>query len=148
MAESRAKRMQLVLSLTERQEKEAATRVEECKTLLTQEQEQLQQLQDYSGQYLETYADKSGLLQVQQRINYSSFIQRLTVAIEEQRYKVERTAKVHEQALARWQDVYLRRKSISQLIERLQQEENALLDKRLQKELDELAAQQFNRREL
>ena len=148
MAESRAKRMQLVLSLTERQEKDAAARVEECKTLLVQEQEQLQQLQDYSGQYMEAYADKSGSLQVQERINYSSFIQRLTVAIDEQRFKVERTAKVHEQALARWQDVYLRRKSISQLIERLQQEENALLDKRLQKELDELAAQQFNRREL
>lgn len=147
MAQSRASRMKLVLTLAERQEKDAAAKVEEYRNLLLQEQQQLQQLNDYSQQYLQNYSARTPALAVHERINYSGFIQRLSTLIGEQESKVQRLTRLHEQSLTSWREKYLRRQSISQLIERLQQEENAQLDKRLQTELDELSSQQFNRRQ-
>jgi flagellar FliJ protein len=44
-----------------------------------------------------------------------------------------------------WRKAYQKRESIKELIARLQLEENALLDKRLQKELDELVGQAYSR---
>jgi len=138
--------MKIVLTLTQRHEQEAAKRVEECRELVAQEQAQLEQLESYSEQYMQTYVERSQFLSAQERMGYSGFIQRLTGAISDQQSKLARMNQVYEQALSQWRERYLKRESIANLITRLEQEDNALIEKRLQKELDELAAQQFNRR--
>lgn len=145
MAESRAKRMQLVLGLAQKQEDEAANKLSQYREQLAQEQRQLVELREYAGQYLNAQgALRQGVL-AHELINYSSFIHRLNEACTEQEAKVARMAKLLESLQQQWQIKHQKRKSIEELIVRLQQEDNLAADKRLQKELDELSAQQLLR---
>lgn len=145
MAESRAKRMQVVLTLAERQEADAAKKLGQFREQLTQEERQLVELRDYAVQYLHAQGElRQGVL-AHELINYSSFINRLNEACREQETKVERYRVILESLQQQWRAKHQKRKSIEDLIARLQQEDNLLLDKRLQKEMDELSSQQLQR---
>lgn len=145
MAESRAKRMQVVLSLALRQEDEAAKKLGQFREQLAQEERQLVELRDYADQYLHTQgALREGVL-AHELINYSSFINRVNEACREQEAKVERYKVLFQSLQQQWRIKHQKRKSIEDLISRLQREDNLLLDKRLQKEMDELSSQQLQR---
>lgn len=145
MAESRAKRMQVVLTLAQKQEDEAANKLSQYREQLAQEQRQLVELRDYAAQYLHAQgALREGIL-AHELINYSSFIHRLNEACTEQEAKVARMTKLLESLQQQWRVKHQKRKSIEELIVRLQQEDDLIADKRLQKELDELSAQQLLR---
>lgn len=145
MAESRAKRMQVVLTLANRQEDEAAKKLSQFRDQLAQEELQLADLRDYAAQYLHAQGElRQGVL-AHELINYSTFINRLNEACREQEAKVERYRKIQETLQQQWRIKHQKRKSIEDLITRLQQEDNLLLDKRLQKEMDELSSQQVQR---
>lgn len=145
MAESRAKRMQVVLTLAVRQEDEAAKKLSQFREQLALEERQLLELRDYAAQYLHAQSElRQGVL-AHELINYSSFINRLNEACREQEAKVERYKTIQESLLQQWRVKHQKRQSIEDLIVRLQQEDNLLIDKRLQKELDELSSQQFQR---
>lgn len=146
MAESRAKRLQIVLTLAERHEQAAAKQLGERRAQVEFEQEQLTQLDEYAEQYLQTYRDRRQGLYAEELITYSGFIQRLGAAREDQQAKLERVTRHYEQGLQVWREKYHRRKSIAEMIARLAVEDNALLEKRLQKEMDELTGQQFSAR--
>jgi flagellar protein FliJ len=145
MAESRAKRMQVVLTLAERQEEEAAKKLSQFRDQLAQEERQLVELRDYANQYIHAQGElRQGVL-AHELINYSTFINRLNEACREQETKVERYKVILDSLQQQWRVKHQKRKSIEELIARLQQEDNLLLDKRLQKELDELSSQQLQR---
>ncbi len=54
MAESRAKRMQVVLTLAERHEEQAGQQLSQFSQQVDAEVEQLRQLDEYAAQYLNT----------------------------------------------------------------------------------------------
>ncbi|EIK45934.1 putative flagellar protein FliJ [Cellvibrio sp. BR] len=145
MAESRAKRMQVVLSLAKKQEDEAANKLSQYREQLVLEQRQLVELRDYAAQYLNAQgALREGIL-AHELINYSSFIYRLNEACTEQEAKVARMTRLLESLQQQWRVKHQKRKSIEELIVRLQHEDNLIADKLLQKELDDLSAQQLQR---
>lgn len=145
MTVSRAKRMQVVLTLAVRQEDEAAKKLSQFREQLAQEQRQLVELRDYAAQYLQAQgALRHGVL-AHELINYSSFINRLNEACREQEAKVARFLTIQENLLQQWRIKHQKRKSIEDLIGRLAREDNLVLEKRLQKELDELTSQQLQR---
>ncbi|HSC67318.1 MAG TPA: flagellar export protein FliJ [Cellvibrio sp.] len=145
MAESRAQRMQVVLTLAVRQEDDAAKKLSQFREQLAQEEQQLIELRDYANQYLHAQGElREGVL-AHELINYSTFINRLHEACREQEAKVERYRLALESLQQQWRVKHQKRKSIEDLIVRLQQEDNLILDKRLQKEMDELSSQQFQR---
>lgn len=146
MAESRAKRMQVVLTLAIRHEDDAAQKLSQFREQLAQEERQLQELRDYAAQYLR---DRSGLttgVMAHELINYSHFIQRLNEACNDQENKVERMRSLQQNLQKQWQIKHQKRKSIEDLIKRLQQEDDLILEKRLQKEMDELSSIQLRHR--
>jgi len=145
MAESRAKRMQVVLTLAERQEDEAAKKLSQFREQLAQEERQLVELRDYANQYLHAQGELRQGVHAHELINYSSFINRLNEACREQETKVERYKVMLDSLQQQWRIKHQKRKSIEELIARLHKEDNLLLDKRLQKELDELSSQQLQR---
>ena len=145
MAESRSQRMQIVLTLAERHEQAAAQRLGNFREQVNAEQEQLRQLEEYAAHYLDTYGSLKTGLHAQDLISYSSFIQRLGDAKKEQQAKIARLMQALDQLQQEWRDKHRRRESIQDLIARLRYEENDVLEKRLQKELDDLSAQQFQR---
>lgn len=147
MAESRSKRMQVVLTLAVRQEETAAKKVAEVRDQVAKEERQLADLRDYAAQYLQAQSQLRDGILAHELINYSTFIARLNEACAEQETKVKRYQVALESVQKQWRVLHQKRKSIEDLIARLQHEDNLLLDKRLQKELDELSSQQFLRRQ-
>ncbi len=147
MAESRAKRMQVVLTLAERAEQQAGQQLSQCQAQLNAEVEQLRQLDDYAAQYLNIYSERKTAVRPQELIAYSGFIQRLGDARKEQEARLKRVETQLERFRQAWRIARQKCDSIKELIEKLTQEENGLLEKRLQKELDELVGQAYIRRE-
>lgn len=145
MVESRATRMQVVVALALRQEEEAAKKLGQFRDQVAQEERQLVELRDYAAQYLQAQGElRQGIL-AHELINYSNFINRLNEACREQETKVARYHTLLQSLQQQWRVKHQKRKSIEELIARLQQEDNILLDKRLQKEMDELSSQQLQR---
>lgn len=147
MAESRAKRMQVVLTLAERNELQAGQQLSQGQQQLDAEVEQLRQLDEYAAQYLGIYTARKTAVRPQELIAYSGFIQRLGNARKEQEARMARVQAQLERLRQVWRVAHQKTESIKELIARLQQEENLLVDKRLQKELDELVGQTYSRRE-
>jgi len=146
MAESRAKRMQVVLTLAIRHEDDAAQKLSQFREQLAQEERQLQELRDYAAQYIQ---ERSGLragVMAHELINYSHFIQRLNEACSDQENKVQRMQSLQLNLQKQWQIKHQKRKSIEDLIKRLQHEDGVILEKRLQKEMDELSSIQLRHR--
>lgn len=147
MADSRAKRMQVVLTLAERNEQQAGQQLSQFTLQVDAEAEQLRQLDEYAEQYLKTYSERKTAVRPQELIAYSGFIQRLGLACKEQQARLDRLQIQLERYRQAWRIARQKTESIKELIVRLQHEENALVDKRLQKEMDELVGQAYSRRE-
>lgn len=146
MAESRAQRMQVVQTLAERNEQQVGKQLSQLTQQVAAEAEQLQQLDEYSAQYLTTYANRKTAVRPQELIAYSGFIQRLGAARKEQETRLERFKLQLMRLQQAWRVAHQKTESIKELIVRLQQEDNTLVDKRLQKEMDELVGQAYSRR--
>lgn len=145
MAESRAKRMQVVLQLAQRQEDAAAQTLSQAREQFEVEQQQMQQLRDYAAQYHQEYAGQRQAVQAQQLINYSGFVTRLGELCREQEAKLRRLQLGLNQLQAQWRTAYQKRKAVAELIERLLQEEAQQQDRRQQKAMDEFSSQQYSR---
>lgn len=146
MAQSRSQRMQVVLVLAERKEQQAGQQFSQYRVQVEGEREQLRQLEDYAAQYLNTYSERRTGVRPHELIAYSSFIQRLAEARKDQENRIARMQVNLNRLQQLWQQAYQKRESLKDLIARLQQEESVVLDKRLQKELDELVGQAYVRR--
>jgi flagellar protein FliJ len=145
MAESRIKPMQAVLMLAERKEQEVAQQLSRQNILIQTEERQLQELDSYAKQYLESYSARVANVKPQELISYSGFIQRLGDAFKEQVAKLERLYRVRDNLTQAWTKVSRKRELVNELIERLQLEESLEDDKNLQKEVDELVSQKYGR---
>jgi flagellar protein FliJ len=148
VADSRAKRLQVVLMLAERKEQHAALQLTQQRAQVAVEEQQLRELDDYAKQYMQTYSARKVDVRPHELIAYSGFIQRLGEACKEQQAKLERLYKVLDTLQQLWHKAHHKCESIKELMLRLEREENVLLDKRLQKELDELVNQQYSRKDL
>jgi len=145
MAEGRAQRLRVVLLLAQREEDAAAQQMGKARDLVVEEEQQLVQLHEYRHQYVMDYQRQRSGVQPQVFMSYSGFIQRLSQAVAGQEQKLAQLEAQLHQLQAVWQEKHHRRKTLSDLINRLQQEEDAALEQRLQRELDDLAAQAFSR---
>jgi len=146
MAESRAKRMQVVLVLAERNEQQVGQQFSQYKLQVEAETEQLRQLDEYAAQYMNTYSERKTAVMAQELIAYSGFIQRLGEARKEQQTRLARMDAKLQTLQQAWRIAHQKCESIKELIVRLTQEESQLLDKKLQKEIDELVGQAYSRR--
>jgi len=141
MAESRAQRMKIVLLVAKRHEDEVAQRLGGLNEQLSVESAQLQALEEYQEQYLQAQGAVRAGVRVDELINYTNFIGRLGEACRDQSTKIERLQRQLGMAQQEWH----KRKNLEDLIARLERDETVQIDRRLQKELDELSAQQLLR---
>jgi flagellar protein FliJ len=148
MAESRAKRMQVVVFLAERKEQEAGRQLGAQQTLIATEEQQLRELEAYATQYLQTYSARKNDVRPHELIAFSGFIQRLGAACKEQEAKVLRQQAVLERLQHLWRIAHHKHEAIKALKERLAHAENLASDKQFQKEVDDIVCQHYARKEL
>lgn len=140
MAELRSKRLGVVLTLAEREEEKAATRLQQARAMLADERAQLAELEGYHEDYRAIIASQRQSISVQSLITYRHFLGELSRSVDAQQLKITQTDLQCQRLLQVWQQALHRKKSIEDLIARLRVEEDAVAEKRLQQVMDELTA--------
>ncbi len=130
-------KLQPVAKIRKQQERNAARIHGDTMRQAEQQQKQLNELITYRNQYLKAFqsAAESGLSAVQMQ-DYRLFINRLDVAIEQQRQSVSNGQKKCEISQEKWIDKRSKSKMIDKVIENRKQTENKVVEKREQRELD------------
>jgi flagellar protein FliJ len=148
MSRTRIESIQLVRNMAQAAEDEAAKALSQHHIKLMQEEQQLLDLQSYAVQYMQEQAGLHQGIYADALINYSSFIAHLNEACREQVAKLETLRQTQVRLDRDWQMKHQKRQSIEELIARLIKETNQLIERQLQKELDELVVQQAQRQRL
>lgn len=140
MAVKRSQRMKVVLQLAVRAEEGAASQLEQGRLQVMQAQQQLQQVEEYQQGYINSLNQPKSGQSAYSMINDRRFLEQLSFVCRTQSGQIDQLRQNEENCLRNWQLCYQRRRNIEQMIEKLKQGENLLMEKQLQKELDELSA--------
>jgi flagellar protein FliJ len=137
----RSQRLQSIIDLHVRQEKEALLILGRSQQQLQEQQAQLEHLKTYRHEYLTKLADRQqNGMNVSQLLEFRAFADKLNKAIEGQRQAVSVQEREFQRARSKWEDCHQRTKSLEKLAEMAAAEEHKLENKREQNELDARAA--------
>lgn len=144
---NRSTKLQPVVKISKQQEKNAARLHADMLRQAEQQRKQLDELIMYRNQYLKAFqsAAESGISAVQMQ-DYRLFINRLDVAIEQQQQSVAHSQNKCDISQQELIDKRSRSKIIDKIVENRQQQENHILEKREQRELEDLLHKNITKR--
>lgn len=138
----RSQRLQLVERLAQQREDQAAQALHQARHQLAGEQRQLAELEGYRGEYQQYLQVQGGQgLSILQWRRTQGFIDQLGQVIAQQEGVIRQWQRQEAQLLEHWRQLYQRRKTLGQLVERVSMEEIIEADRREQKALDEMVSQ-------
>ena len=142
---SRASRLDIVVKLAKQREDQATQALAQVRVQLETELKRLEELMTYRQEY-QTYLDQQGSagISMQQWRRTQGFIDQLEDLALRQQNTIASWRAREEQVLAKWRELYQRRKNIGQFIEKISMEEAIAADKKDQKQIDELINQRFS----
>ncbi len=138
------KRMKLVIELAQKAENDAASQLGEIQTQLQTEQQRLQDLNDYYNSYKQNANAPTGSVSVQTIQNARYFLQQLDTAKQAQTHQITHVTQQKDQQQKHLQEKYMRRRMLESLLEKIKQDEQAIVDKKEQALLDEWTSVKFN----
>jgi flagellar FliJ protein len=148
MSLSRAKRLQPVVEMAEKAEREAARQLGHCQGLVSQAEAKLGELERFRGDYQQQWVSEGSKgVSGQWLMNYQRFLSQLEGAIGQQSKSLDWHRANLEKARALWQQRYARLEGLRKLVQRYRDEARLVEDKREQKLLDELAQRLIDRGE-
>ncbi|CAD5108364.1 flagellar export protein FliJ [Zestomonas carbonaria] len=140
MTLSRAKRLQPVIDMAEKAEREAARQLGQCQGLLAQAEAKLGELERYRADYQQQWVSEGQRgVSGQWLMNYQRFLSQLEGAIGQQLRSIAWHRANADKARAQWQQRYARLEGLRKLVQRYQEEARIAADKHEQRLLDELA---------
>ena len=143
----KSQRLRPVQHLAERRRQQAEQQLGQAQQQLVAEQQKLLQLEQYLDDYQQNLlATGQAGVGIEQLQRLQSFKHRLLDALAQQRKQIEFCEQLLEQAKQQWHAARGRERAMGSLIERTVDQELLEEDKRLQKQLDELAQSQAQRR--
>lgn len=137
MTQKKSQRLNIVLELAERDEREATDAVQLFRKRLLEEQQRLDELKIYYREYEERFSRQRSGIRASDIANQRQFLVELTHMQSRQAQQIMIVEKGLNQKLEVWRRCHLKYQALEQLIARLKKEENQLLDKKEQKMLDE-----------
>lgn len=143
---SRAKRLEVVLELAERDEQEAARALETARLNKEQDEQKLLELIQYHEDYELAFKQPLPLIRAEQMQRQRGFLVQLSQAREQQEMIVKKRCDLLGQKQQLWQRAHLKRKAMAELIDRMRNDEARTLDKKEEKMLDEWFTQSAQRR--
>lgn len=137
----KSERMQVLVDISQRKEEEVAKALAKDQARLQHDQQKLQELKDYAGQY----DSQRNLLGLSPYLttNYQHFVDRLQQAIQQQEQQVKRSEQQVNMAMKRWQNARAKTKGMDWLKDKSVNEELATANKQEQKQIDEFANRAF-----
>ncbi|UVE16372.1 flagellar export protein FliJ [Pseudomonas sp. LS44] len=140
MTLSRAKRLQPVIEMAERAEREAARQLGKLQGLLSQAEAKLGELERFRADYQQQWITEGQRgVSGQWLMNYQRFLSQLETAIGQQRQSTTWHRDNLSKAREVWQQRYARLEGLRKLVQRYQDEARLAADKREQRLLDELS---------
>ena len=134
----RSKRLQVVLDLAERKRKQADQLLAQARGRVEQGEQTLLQLESYYNDYVNSfYAEGAGGINLGQIETHQAFMQKLRVAIDQQKKALVMDRAQLEQVQKHWQSAYGHHKAVDTLVDKLKTEELKQEEKQQQKILDE-----------
>ena len=140
---SRAKRMQLVLQLAQRDEEQIQNQIRQINEAIGQLQAQIQSLEEYTQEYARGFAANTDAKSAQTIMQERGFLQQMSEAISQQKQQESTLISQKERYQETWKVHHLKCKNLENLIKSYQQEEQQLADKLEQKNMDEFATTQY-----
>ncbi|MGP0172420.1 flagellar export protein FliJ [Pseudomonas sp. NCHU5208] len=148
MSLSRAKRLQPVVEMAEKAEREAARQLGHCQGLVSQAEAKLGELERFRGDYQQQWiSEGSRGVSGQWLMNYQRFLAQLETAIGQQNQSLDWHRANLDKARGIWQQRYARLEGLRKLVQRYRDEARQAEDRREQKLLDELAQRLLDGRE-
>lgn len=143
----RSERLKVVEQIARQHEEKAAQALRMAEQKAEFEQHQLEQLIEYQSNYQQTQ-QKAGSqgIGVQQYLVYQHFLDQVEVMINNQERVLQQVQVQYQQLMQHWQALYLRRKSLAQLAEKVSLSEFAEEERIAQKAIDEIVNQMHARR--
>lgn len=136
----RSDRLRLVKEMAERKKQQADQFLAASRARVQQDQQSLQQLQNFLLEYQQQFQQAGqrtlGPAELQTR---QAFMNKITKALEQHRQAMAHNQKELATVEQHWQKSYARLKAMEVLQAKAVDQERALADKQLQKELDERA---------
>jgi flagellar FliJ protein len=140
MAVKRSQRMALVQRLAEQREEALVKVMGQTQQLLSQEQSQLQQLIAYRDDYTRQKSSSTMHFMGGEALrNYTAFMANLDQALDQQGAQIKRVEERLSQLKQQWFQAHARSKNLKNLVSRYKDDELLLLEKQLQRELDDRA---------
>ena len=137
----RSQRLQTIVDLHVRQEKDALQIMGRCQQQLQEQQNQLTNLKTYRGEYLQKLAERQQVgMNVSQLLEFRAFADKLDIAIDGQYQAVLTQEREFQRAKSTWEECHQRTKSLEKLSELALAEELKLEIKREQVEQDARAS--------
>ncbi len=143
---SRSQKIQTLVELAEIEEDKAVKTLAAVQQQYQQHLAQLEQLKSYVEEYGQSTVGQGRILQPIQMLSTQAFVAKLHQAIQVESEKTGRLADVVEHARQVWLEKRTRLKALQKLHDKFKQTEQAGLDKREQRFLDELSALQQSRK--
>ncbi|MEM7280105.1 MAG: flagellar export protein FliJ [Pseudomonadota bacterium] len=136
--------MQPIKELIDTREKNMARQVAECRRTLTERETRLKELTEYRDSYLEKNNSNvtSSPVHLQE---YQVFIGKLNLAITEQARLVQTVQADLETLHAQWADTKARSNAVGKAVDRFRETERIQLNRKEQKENDEIATSRFKK---
>lgn len=141
----RSERLKVVHDLAKRQEDECAKALAAGRLAFERESAQLVELISYQDEYCRKKKDYgSGNAGIGALENLSRFLLSLDQAVGQQRQTVNNFEQQLQQVTQEWARRHNKARKLAELIEKYAAEEALVLDKKIQKELDDQAATRSN----
>ncbi|QCU90450.1 flagellar export protein FliJ [Thiomicrorhabdus sediminis] len=144
---NRLQRLHKLIELAEMELDKAGQTFHYMQNKLATEQGQVNSLLDYQADYAQQPISMGAIpaIQLQSR---SAFSDKLNHAIIAQQQQVEESEKMVEMAQSAWQEKRANLKALQALYSRIENAENARINRQEQKLMDELSAQKFYQNQL
>lgn len=137
----RSKRLQPVQRIAAHRERDAAKQLGAMHRQVQEQQQRLQDLVNYRGEYSKRFSDSSGAGVDARRLQeYRRFLSQLNLAIEQQQQRLQEVTRQRDQARCNWEQRYTHTQVLNKVQQRYQTQELHSQQQREQKETDERAA--------
>lgn len=134
----RSSRLKVVLDLAENRKKDAERFLAEHIQRVESDKQQLLQLQQYLSEYQQAYrqASEQGF-SIDKLLNYQAFMNKIAAAIEQHKKSMQLNQKQLAHVKQYWAQMHGKYKAIDSLVVKAIDAESKIIDKALQKQLDE-----------
>ncbi len=136
----RSQRLQQVVDFTAEQESEAAKILAQATRQIDQTLAQIEAMRQFRLDYCARLQQQGMSMNAMQLNEYRAFLANLGRVIEEQETALQKMRQEHAALQRSWREIHCRRKGIGKVQRKFAMQEQKLMEKRMQSELDDRVA--------